>query len=499
MSNIPSLFFVNITLAFTMPTYGNIEQYDVKEDIESYLERVDQFFCANELTPTTETEATAVPKQTAIFLSSVGKSAYNVIQNLCKPKLPKEFTYKQLCKILVQHYSPTRLEVAETFKFHTKGIQMSDETVSQFVSRLRGLASTCNFGTFLPRALRDQFVVGCRNSESQHKLLQEDRSFDQCVAIAAADEAAVREFKQLHINNEETVHAVKPVNNNRGRGGLTKRNQPYVCFTCGKAGHFRNNCQYKDSKCHNCGKLGHLSVVCKARPPANNALTCDSEELNTLVVPDNVNKNDDFYYSCVNASIDHTKIVDEQIFNINNTPNKGIIVTLNIQHCNVNMLLDTGCSLSVVPKHLFDRFKGNAIIKPCSIKLSTYTGETLSPLGTANVLVRHKGQYTSLPLLIVENGMQPLLGRNWLRYIRLDWSKIQDSLNYVNNISMPSNHASLDKLLLTYSKLFDGKLGCYSGEPVQLDVTETPKFHKARPVPFSLLPKVATALKQIIL
>ena len=131
---------------------------------------------------------------------------------------------------------------------------------------------------------------------------------------------------------------MKPVNNNRGRGGLTKRNQPYVCFTCGKAGHFRNNCQYKDSKCHNCGKLGHLSVVCKARPPANNALTCDSEELNTLVVPDNVNKNDNFYYSCVNASIDHTKIVDEQIFNINNTPNKGITVTLNIQHCNVNTM-----------------------------------------------------------------------------------------------------------------------------------------------------------------
>ena len=184
----------------------------------------------------------------------------------------------------------------------------------------------------------------------------------------------------------ETVHAVKPVNNNRGRGGLTKRNQPYVCFTCGQAGHFRNNCQYKDSKCHNCGKLGHLSVVCKARPPANNALTCDYEELNTLVVPDNVNKNDDFYYSCVTVSIDHTKIVDEQIFNINNTPNKGITMTLNIQHCNVNMLLDTGCSLSVVPKHLFNRFKENAIIKPCSTKLSTYTGETLSPLGTANVL-----------------------------------------------------------------------------------------------------------------
>ena len=289
-----------------MPTHGNIEQYDVKEDIESYLERVDQFFCANELTPTTETEVTAVQKQTATFLSSVGKSAYNVIQNLCKPKLPKEFTYKQLCKILVEHYSPTRLEVAETFKFHTKGIQMSDETVSQFVSRLRGLASTCNFGTFLPRALRDQFVVRCCNSESQHKLLQEDRSFDQCVAIAAADEAAVREFKQLHINNEETVHAVKSVNNNRGRGGFTKRNQLYVCFTCGKAGHFRNNCQYKDSKCHNCGKIGHLSVVCKAKPPANDALTCDSEELNTLVVTDSVNKNDDFYYSCVNASIDHT-------------------------------------------------------------------------------------------------------------------------------------------------------------------------------------------------
>ena len=83
-----------------------------------------------------------------------------------------------LPSILFATDAATCLSTFKLFKFFGNGqIPMSDETVSQFVSRLRGLASTCNFGTFLPRALRDQFVVGCCNSESQHKLLQEALNF----------------------------------------------------------------------------------------------------------------------------------------------------------------------------------------------------------------------------------------------------------------------------------------------------------------------------------
>ena len=86
-----------------MPTFGHIDPYDTKEDISSYLERVEQFFIANSLIPGDDDNAAAT-KQAAIFLTSIGKIAYNVIQNLCRPKLPKDSSYDELCKILKDHF-----------------------------------------------------------------------------------------------------------------------------------------------------------------------------------------------------------------------------------------------------------------------------------------------------------------------------------------------------------------------------------------------------------
>ena len=94
--------------------------------------------------------------------------------------------------ILQQHFQPKQLEVAEAFKFH-RCVQSDSESVSEFTARLRRISSACGFGGFLARCLRDQCVSGVRNRETQRKLLQEDRSFDECVKLALADEAAVRE------------------------------------------------------------------------------------------------------------------------------------------------------------------------------------------------------------------------------------------------------------------------------------------------------------------
>ena len=109
-------------------------------------------------------------------------------------------------------YQPKTVEVAETFRFH-RCIQSETESVNAFCARLRGLADKFNFGTFLTRAPRDQFVSGIRSKDTQKKLLEQDRSLDECVQIANADETTNRESASLSFKKEQveqTNYVQKP-------------------------------------------------------------------------------------------------------------------------------------------------------------------------------------------------------------------------------------------------------------------------------------------------
>ena len=60
----------------------------------------------------------------------------------------------------------------------------------RFTVLVRHLAVTCNFGEFLKRSLPDQFVCGIRNPATRKKLLSEDRTFQEPLQVAIADEIA---------------------------------------------------------------------------------------------------------------------------------------------------------------------------------------------------------------------------------------------------------------------------------------------------------------------
>ena len=99
---------------------------------------------------------------------------------------PKDKTFQQLCELLQQHFKPKRLEVAESYRFHCC-FQEENETVSVYSTHLRHLASTCNFGEFLNRSLRDQFMCSILLPATHKKLLSEDHTFQQALEVAIAD------------------------------------------------------------------------------------------------------------------------------------------------------------------------------------------------------------------------------------------------------------------------------------------------------------------------
>ena len=188
-----------------MASGGRIEPYDGNCDLESCLERLELYFIASNVGAISGDDNEAAGRlvdrmKVATLLTLVGSGKYILLKSLLSPQLPSEFTFDEITSKLINHMKPRRLTVAERFKFHQRN-QNDGEDVAKFASKLLRLISTCNFRDFLTEALRDQFVCSIRNGNTHRKLLRqksEDRSFEQALQIASADEAADAEAKQLH-------------------------------------------------------------------------------------------------------------------------------------------------------------------------------------------------------------------------------------------------------------------------------------------------------------
>ena len=88
------------------------------------------------------------------------------------------------------------------------------------------------------------------------------------------------------------------------------------------------------------------------------------------------------------------------------------------------MEVDTGAAFSLMSeatqKKLFPQVK----LQKTTLRLQTYTAETLSVLGTLEVLVNY-GNYPGKHTLVVVDGNGPtLFGQDWLMDIRQDWTSL---------------------------------------------------------------------------
>ena len=212
---------------------GSVGEFDpASETFTAYFERLEQFFVANDIgqCPADATAAVvqeASKKKVAVMISVIGKKTYGTLRDLCSPENPKEKTFEAIIELLQQHFKPKRLEVAEFYRFH-RCFQEENESVSSYSTRLRHLASTCNFGEFLNRSLRDQFVCGIRNPATRKKLLSEDRTFQQALQVAIADEVAAKETMQVQQQQlSQPVNSVtKDPLNLRSSSGENSRIRP---------------------------------------------------------------------------------------------------------------------------------------------------------------------------------------------------------------------------------------------------------------------------------
>lgn len=91
------------------------------------------------------------------------------------------------------------------------------------------------------------------------------------------------------------------------------------------------------------------------------------------------------------------------------------------------MEVDTGAAVSIMSQTTFDELWPNRSKAPSMVRLQSYSAEPISVVGSIEVAVEYQEQSAELPLVIVEGNGPTLLGRHWLKHIRLDWRGIRPS------------------------------------------------------------------------
>ena len=92
------------------------DQFDAEsEDIKNYLERLQEYFTAYDI----EDDEDNAAKRRAILLASIGSNCFRVLKDLAFPDAPNTKTFDQLATLLREHFKPTRLKIAERYRFHS--------------------------------------------------------------------------------------------------------------------------------------------------------------------------------------------------------------------------------------------------------------------------------------------------------------------------------------------------------------------------------------------
>ena len=109
-----------------MATHGSLSEYvQSHETWTSYVERLEQYFAANDI----DTSDGTATKRRAILLSSVGSTTFTLIRSLVSPKAVNEVSYEDIVKKVKEHFNPKPSKIMERFNFNSR-VRLSGENIA---------------------------------------------------------------------------------------------------------------------------------------------------------------------------------------------------------------------------------------------------------------------------------------------------------------------------------------------------------------------------------
>lgn len=458
-------------------------------------------------------------KRKKYILHFMGSETYNVLCDRIYPKTPNELNFVEVGETLKEYFDPVPNEILENYRFHLCK-QKEEQSCDDFIKELRRLSAHCKFENYLDTALRNQFVFGLKDNHMRVRLLEKkDLTLDKAVETVKAMEmsskggAEIQEkstVNALHTQNKSKRnkrHSSKTSSNNNN----TSADKVRLCFRCGSKQHLATSCSHIDSVCRFCSKKGHLQAVCfKKKKEATNFM--DEENRQNAESESHVEE----LFPIYENTSDPVKNIQDLLSISNSNLRSKLKYDLIVNNVSITFEIDTGAPVSVVSLADAKRWFGKLELHGNDIGLQSYCYTSIDVLGFIYVNVTTKTPSPAVKLYIVRSNRRPLLGLEWLRQVKVDWMPIlmklldeplrstkatlQTTVQRIYTISIDVKTA-LNELVQRFARVFDtSTAGKITGSQARLHLKPdfTPKFYKARRLPFPMIKPVEKELENLV-
>lgn len=359
--------------------------------------------------------------------------------------------------------------------------------MQDYVTNLRDMARSCNYGTLQDQIVRDQFIEGILCDKTREKLLLEpdELTLNQAVVIALQVEAALEcstlladarppvdvSTQQLrsschsghcHLPTEKTE------DNNAGfpvQLAQLQRNQRSLsfCGNCGSSLHNSRaqNCPARGQTCRKCLKKNHFAKVCRSAPATQAARRRPSPVRNDYTEIRHVSAGQAAFRTC----------------------------TVLLEEVSLPLLMDTGAAASLLNASTYHKFFSHLPLQQPCTSLCGYDSSKIVMLGVLRVSVRYGSKHLpSFPFYITEQGAN-LLGLDL--FTSLGFTLRDEKGSDIHHVTSTWQQR--------WPSLFDG-LGClktFTHRPL-VDPGVPPVIQPLRRIPLALREEVTAELQMIL-
>ncbi|CAC5394822.1 unnamed protein product [Mytilus coruscus] len=186
------------------PERFNLDAHDLVDAWKKWKEELNLYI---DLVMDSEDEQAKVK----LFLYLVGTRGREIYLTMAFDQEPQNRTLGMVLQAFDGYCNPKRNETVERYRFNMRN-QNREETFDKYVTELKILATTCNYGALQDSLIRDKIICGIQDSHVRERLLRViDLDLPKCLQISRAAELSKERIKTLEnpTFSDLEMHGVK--------------------------------------------------------------------------------------------------------------------------------------------------------------------------------------------------------------------------------------------------------------------------------------------------
>ena len=273
------------------------------------------------------------------LLSCAGSEAIEEFSHFDYGEDESPENYEDVCHKFEQLCQGARNVIYERFVFNRRS-QHEGERIDNFVSDLKRLSLTCEFGAIKDSLIRDRIVGGVFSNELRRELLKKPDLTLQCAHDYCRTYEAAEIQKFRFSQGNETQSHVNVHNIERQRAEPKKR-----CKFCGYQHVFKKPsiCPALKKKCRTCNKEGQFEKMCPNKEQRESNINAVEQKLASSDLDREEKATSHLYF----GSIELASIINQP------SAVKKNLISLKVAQKEVKFKAGTGAEATVIPYDIY--------------------------------------------------------------------------------------------------------------------------------------------------